>query len=280
MRAHAGFIEWGDVPVRRSELAAAQVVLVVTLNGGLQVARAGSRETRLTAFVAGVGCSPITTCQAGRQASLEVQPSPPAAGAVLGMPAGELANGVVDLTDLWGASCERLVDQLTDPTITAGAGGWQQRFSVVASVLQERARRSGARMSPDPRLLRAHQEIEQRGGNLPMSSLLEITGWNRRRLATEFRRHVGLTPKALARLVRFRRAEKLLRTPGRGSLASIALECGYYDQAHLTRDFRELAGSPPTVHLTRSRADVAAAEMGAAAEVADTDFQDGVIGCS
>src|SRR4028119_2393032 len=54
-----------------------------------------------------------------------------------------------------------------------------------------------------------------------------------------------MTPKAFARLARFRHAERLLRSPGHRSLASIALTCGYCDQAHLNRDFRDLAGCPP-----------------------------------
>ena len=72
-----------------------------------------------------------------------------------------------------------------------------------------------------------------------------------------------MTPKAFARLARFRHAERLLRSPGHRSLASIALTCGYYDQAHLNRDFRDLAGCTPTAYLTHLRNDPAAAGMAA-----------------
>ena len=65
----------------------------------------------------------------------------------------------------------------------------------------------------------------------------------------------------MARVARFRRAERLLRAPAHRSIAAVALTCGYYDQAHLNRDFRELAGCPPTAHLAELHADAAAAGM-------------------
>ena len=63
-----------------------------------------------------------------------------------------------------------------------------------------------------------------------------------RRFADEF----GLSPKLAARVVRFDYARRMLqRTPALVSIAQVAAVCGYYDQAHMTRDFVELAGCPP-----------------------------------
>lgn len=64
-------------------------------------------------------------------------------------------------------------------------------------------------------------------------------------MAQRFRSQVGLTPKAAARVLRFNRAMTLLNQPGHRSLSSIALACGYFDQAHFNRDFRVLAGCSP-----------------------------------
>jgi transcriptional regulator GlxA family with amidase domain len=60
------------------------------------------------------------------------------------------------------------------------------------------------------------------------------------RLERMFAREVGLPPKTFARIVRF---QGVLR--GAGDRTAIALACGYYDQAHLIRDFKEFAGEAP-----------------------------------
>jgi len=67
-----------------------------------------------------------------------------------------------------------------------------------------------------------------------------------RRLERMFAREVGLPPKTLARIVRF---QGVLR--GSGDWTAIAQACGYYDQAHLIRDFKEFAGESPTAYLAR-----------------------------
>ena len=59
----------------------------------------------------------------------------------------------------------------------------------------------------------------------------------------------GLPPKVLARVLRFERARRLLQRPDRPALADVAAVCGFYDQAHLNRDWRELAGCSPTTWL-------------------------------
>jgi transcriptional regulator GlxA family with amidase domain len=58
-----------------------------------------------------------------------------------------------------------------------------------------------------------------------------------------------MPPKTLARVLRFERVSRLLREAPGPRLAEVAFDCGYYDQAHLNRDFREFAGTTPGEYL-------------------------------
>ncbi|MPZ67297.1 MAG: helix-turn-helix domain-containing protein [Pseudonocardiaceae bacterium] len=73
--------------------------------------------------------------------------------------------------------------------------------------------------------------------------------WSRRHLGERFRREYGLTPKQIARVMRFRDGEPAAARHRPSGLAELAARCGYYDQAHLTREWREFAGCPPTTWL-------------------------------
>jgi AraC-like DNA-binding protein len=88
---------------------------------------------------------------------------------------------------------------------------------------------------------------------ISVADLAAETGWSARHLGEQFRAETGLSPKTGARVVRFDRARRLLlRRQASGHrvvLAEFAAECGYYDQAHLARDFRALAGCPPSALL-------------------------------
>jgi AraC-like DNA-binding protein len=71
-------------------------------------------------------------------------------------------------------------------------------------------------------------------------------------VAASFRREVGLPPKRAARVLRFHHAVGRINADQFVSLSAVAAECGYYDQAHFTREFREFAGRTPTEFI-RSR---------------------------
>lgn len=89
-----------------------------------------------------------------------------------------------------------------------------------------------------------------------VASLAETVGLSPRQLERRFADEVGIAPKALASVLRFRRALAAI-THGDRDLASIALACGYVDQAHMVRDFTRFAGVPPrrfvTVEAPRQR---------------------------
>jgi transcriptional regulator GlxA family with amidase domain len=85
------------------------------------------------------------------------------------------------------------------------------------------------------------------GGQIAIGQLARDTGWSRQHLGHRFRKEFGLGPKLAARVVRFERARRLLQSvPPFVSIAQVAAVCGYYDHAHLDRDFLELAGCTPT----------------------------------
>jgi AraC-like DNA-binding protein len=62
---------------------------------------------------------------------------------------------------------------------------------------------------------------------------------------------LGLPPKVIGRILRFDRVKRRLERADGHGLSEIALDCGYYDQAHLNRDFRAFAHATPTEFLAR-----------------------------
>src|SRR5262249_59691377 len=95
------------------------------------------------------------------------------------------------------------------------------------------------------RLRSAVDRLLRSGGRACVGALAESAAWSPRQLEREFRRRVGLSPKALSRIARFQNLLRLaLRHPTR-NWAELAADAGYADQAHMTREFRALSGATP-----------------------------------
>jgi AraC-like DNA-binding protein len=78
----------------------------------------------------------------------------------------------------------------------------------------------------------------------PVDALARRIGWSRQHLRRAFRAHVGIGPKEFGRIARLQRALQGLQARD-GSMAATATDVGYFDQAHMARDFRALAGVTP-----------------------------------
>jgi AraC-like DNA-binding protein len=174
------------------------------------------------------------------------------AAALLRQPLRELADQVVPFGDLGGraAAHERPMDELVDELL---GDGWSDAEQVLA-----RAERSlRARIAPpgEPARLAAAAagRIFATRGALRVRELAAELGVGERRLQRAFDEAVGLSPKRLARIARLQAVLRCFASPG-VSLADVAADCGYADQAHLTHEFGELAGISPAAFLTERHA--------------------------
>lgn len=219
------------------------LTFLLCLDGTVELLRMPDPTRRpgsFTAMVGGLHDAPAVIRQGPPQTGIQVQLTWRGARALLGLPAGELAGDVVDLGALVGRGVGTLRDRL------ACAPGWPERFALLDDALAGWA--AGREREADvlPEVGYAWDRLAGTGGNLRIAALAEEVGWSRRHLAGRFRRETGLGLKAAARVIRFERACRRLRAPDRPSLARVAAEGGYADQAHLSRDFRELAGITAT----------------------------------
>jgi transcriptional regulator GlxA family with amidase domain len=153
------------------------------------------------------------------------------------LPAAELRNLDTDLSSVLDAP---LVDETRERMLAAGT--WAERFAVVDRWLCRMALTREAEVHPD--VARAFRRLVATGGDVPIAELADEVGWSARHLTTRFAAEVGLRPKEAARVVRFDRVRRRI-APG-VRLAQVAADGGYFDQAHLARDFREFAGVSPT----------------------------------
>jgi AraC-like DNA-binding protein len=110
------------------------------------------------------------------------------------------------------------------------------------------APRLAAGRQPDWRVADAVHAIRSSNGLVDIAELAGKLKTTPRSLQRLFARDVGIAPKHLARIVRFQRVFSAWRADP-DSLSRVAAECGYFDHAHLVRDFRELAGVPPAKFL-------------------------------
>ena len=246
---YCGFDERTGGSVRRREFPSGRVVIIIDFGPtlGLVDRDAPNAVTRHAAgFVAGLHEHYAVTETDGAQCGLEVRLTPLGASLVLGVAMHELTNRVVGLTDLFGRVGAELADRLYH------LPGWSARFRMLDRILTERIARA---QTVSRGLTRAWHRLELSGGTISMGCLAAELGCSRKHLVAQFRAQIGLPPKRLARIIRFNRAfDRLTRQPQRG-LAAIAQDCGYADQAHLNRDFRQFAGGSPTDLLRRQLPD-------------------------
>ena len=252
----AGFRQAGLPPVTHRGLPSPWLTLIVTLDDPLTIARHPDPRqppSQHDTLLGGLHTSPALVTHEGRQSGIQLGLTPPGARVLLGMPASELANIDVEATDVLGG----LAAELRERAVTAS--DWQGRFAAIEEVLTRRARGfAGSGGAGDPARVRpeigyAWRRLRETSGSIGVGTLARETGWSARYLGTRFRAETGLSPKAAARVFRFDRARRLLAARHadgqRDFLAGLAADCGYYDQAHLAREFRELAGCPPSKWL-------------------------------
>lgn len=191
-------------------------------------------------LLGGLHATPALIHHSGRQHGVQLAITPQGAPALFGVSAGELASTVVRLEQVVPGVADELVDRL------ATAATWRARWAVLDHILL-RLLCDTASLAPE--LEHAWDVLRASAGTVAIAELAGTVGWSRRHLAHQFRRQFGLAPKLMGRVLRFEHAQRLLRLPTQPSLASIAATCGYADQAHLTREWREFAGSSPTEWL-------------------------------
>lgn len=98
-----------------------------------------------------------------------------------------------------------------------------------------------------PELVRysVHQIIDS-DGNASIQDICEQTGYSERYLRKIYEQYVGISPKALAEVVRFQKSLRYnLKDDRTDSLADVACQCGYYDQSQMNRVYRKFTGMSP-----------------------------------
>ncbi|GAA2356013.1 helix-turn-helix domain-containing protein [Dactylosporangium salmoneum] len=161
------------------------------------------------------------------------------------LPATELRDRWVPVDDVWRRSLDRLRNQVGDLASPAEA------LRVLEGEL--RSRLAGA---PSPGLglvQHAGERLETCHGAVPIGALADAAGVSGNHLAAQFKSHVGVTPKLVARIYRF--AQLIVSVDARGPVdwSGLAHAAGYFDQAHFSREFKDFTGHTPTQYLALRR---------------------------
>ncbi|MET7771130.1 helix-turn-helix domain-containing protein [Nocardia sp. NPDC005366] len=193
--------------------------------------------------LSGLQASSAAIAHCGDQEGVTIALTPMGCRTLFGMPAGTLWNTSLECADVAGRAGDELWERLQGPA------PWSRRFAICDEVLTRVAR-------PDrlvtPELSWAWRTLVDSGGNVAIAPLAERVGWSRQHLARRFATEFGVSPKLAGRITRFERARRMIEhVPPHITIAQVAATCGYYDQAHLNRDFAELAGCSPTTWLAQ-----------------------------
>lgn len=260
-----GYRQAGVEPTAHRGLPSPWLTMIVTLDEPLVITRHPDPSQPASThdfLLGGLHTAPALVTHDGSQSGIQLALTPLGARALLGMPAAELASIDVEAGDVLG----RLAAQVRERILAAP--DWGSRFAVLEEFLTVRlaAAQAPGGLVTRPEVRYAWDRLRQSHGAVSVADLAAETGWSARHLGEQFRAETGLSPKAAARVVRFDRARRrLLLRQAEGSrvvLAEFASECGYYDQAHLARDFRDLAGCPPSALLAEELRNVQAALQG------------------
>jgi AraC-like DNA-binding protein len=266
---YSGYREVDAPPARHRGLPSPWLTLIVTLDDPLTVSQHPDPHqpaSQHQVLVGGLHTVPALVTHDGRQSGVQLGLTPLGARVLLGLPAGDLATLDLEGGEVLGRFAAELQDRVR------GAGTWAARFAVLDELLAARAGLTGltglselpgavppgppgpnrwppsrprhtgpmdARHLIAPEVAQAWRTLLTSSGAVSVADLARETGWSARHLDNRFRAEIGFDR---ARRMLMRRVSQ----GGPPALADLAAAGGYYDQAHLAREFRDLAGCPPS----------------------------------
>lgn len=246
----------GFAPGLHYGLPSRTVTMIISLDQPLDVVEApdpSGSATRADVVAGGLHGRRALISHDGTQHGIQLGLHPIGIRRLLGTPAASIANEVLSLDDVLGPTARELHERVS------AASSWAARFTAVDAVLLRRLR-------SDVRAVRSEvawswAQLTRAGGQVVVADLADEIGWSRRHFTAEFMSEFGLAPKAVARIVRFERAQRLVRARSAGTLADVAATCGYADQAHMSREFRAIVVRSPSRLLAEDPLLAAASAM-------------------
>ncbi|GEO09241.1 helix-turn-helix domain-containing protein [Segetibacter aerophilus] len=153
------------------------------------------------------------------------------------VPMNELVDSSCSASDIIGPEADAVLEQLRNTT------GWQQMVIILEKFLLEKLNRSRQAEPFDS----AISALLAKNGNIPIEKVAATACLSLKQFERKCKERVGIPPKLFARLIRFSSAYRLRETNPQISWTSICYECGYFDQMHLIKDFKEFANVTPKI---------------------------------
>jgi len=206
----------------------------------------GTSTRQATSLVVGMLTRPIVLQPPAAVDTIGVRFRPGGAYPFLGgLPLAELTDRAVSLDDLWGALGRLLVEQLGSATTDAA------RLAIVSRELTARlasgkaTTTATAKLESDRLVAFVIDALTYSAGRASIADLATRVGVTPRHLQRRFADHVGVSPKVLARILRFQNTLRHRTASTPIEWARVAIDCGYADQSHLIREYAVLAGETP-----------------------------------
>ncbi|MEL6535022.1 MAG: helix-turn-helix domain-containing protein [Bacteroidota bacterium] len=205
-------------------------------------AKKGESGSRLPeSWITGLFSKPLLYESEQRATTLSVQFETYGLAQLLGVPASELTNQLVESRLLLQDSILYLREQLMQ------AGSFQERFARVEQFFLPRL--------PGAKTGLAEAIVHSRDfDHTPLREISQHYGYSQKHIAHEFRRCIGLTPKKLQTLRSINQAIRLWSETPSLSSAQVALTCGFYDQSHFIKQFRAHTSLTPDQYRKHAKA--------------------------
>ena len=240
--AIAGYREQGSGLQSNPEYASLTIPLLIGFRAPFAIRFGEDGKPRnIQSFTSGLYPGTVFVDSAGDAECVQVNFTPLGARRFFGLPMSEFGGQLIEfdlIADRDLSALRARLGEFEDP---------HARLQMVEHFVIGRLR-----SAPPARLEVEHAfaRLTCSSGRAPISELTDTLGWSRKRLSRVFREEIGETPKTVARIARFQNALSRLQSSHQVDLSMLAAECGYSDQAHMTREFTEYSGnSPGTLRL-------------------------------
>lgn len=162
----------------------------------------------------------------------------------LRLPLAEMTDRIVALHDVWNGLAKELGQRLIETCDD------RQRIDLVEDFLLFMIRKHDIR--PDTHVKNAVECIATNDGLISIEELSRQIGLGKRQLERKFALQVGVSPKLYTRIIRFQRIFRIIQRAEKYEWPEVLVDCGYYDQSHLIKDFRAISGRTPSEYFSAS----------------------------